>query len=126
MHEVHAPVPVEHAVQLVGHALQVLPDKYYPVGQPQVSGVPAITFRLFTQVKQAPVRSEHVGQLVGQVAQLPLPELLVQYLPETQLHPVWPAFETNPVEQAVQAPVAKAQDEQFSGQLLHVFYPLLY
>jgi len=79
VHEVHKPVPVAHAVQLAAHALQVLFDKYYPAGQPQVAGDPAITIKLLTQVKHAPVRSEHVGQLAGQVAQVPLPELLVQY-----------------------------------------------
>jgi hypothetical protein len=85
---VHAPVPVEHAVQLVAHAKQTEPDKYCPTGQSQVSGEPVTTVKLLTQVKHAPVRSEHVGQLVGQAAQVPFVELLVQNLPDTQLHPV--------------------------------------
>jgi hypothetical protein len=61
---VHAPVPLEHAVQLVGHDLQAEPDKYCPTGQPQVLGEPVTMVKLLTQVKHAPVRSEHVGQLV--------------------------------------------------------------
>ena len=85
---VHAPVPVAQAVQLAAHVKQTEPDKYCPTGQPHVSGEPVTTVKLLTQVKQAPERSEHVGQLVGQAAQVPVLLLLVQYLPETQLHPV--------------------------------------